>query len=58
MLVMEQMAERSGMSRWTLMKELKVERLHGAQNGKRGTWRVSEACFEAWLLGQRCEHQR
>lgn len=57
MLLMEQMTERSGMSRWTLMKELQIGRLHGAQNGVRGTWRVSEPCFEAWLVGEKCEHQ-
>lgn len=54
---MEDLVEESGISRWTLMKELQTGRLHGAQNKKRGTWRVEEACFRTWMLGENCSHQ-
>lgn len=56
-LRMAEMTERSGLSRWTLMKELQDGNLHGVHTKKYGTWRVYESCFDAWLLGFSCEHR-
>jgi len=54
---MDEMVEQSGLSRYTIMKELQAGRLHGGQRKKRGTWTVDEACFHAWMRGDECEHR-
>ncbi|MEV5068966.1 hypothetical protein MRBLMI12_000523 [Microbacterium sp. LMI12-1-1.1] len=55
---MEEMVEESGISRFTLMPALQEGRLHGIQHVPRGKWRVERTCFEAWLTGEECSHQK
>lgn len=57
-LRMEDVVRESGISRNTIMTALQVGKLHGAQNKKRGTWRVERGCMEAWMRGEDCEHRR
>ena len=55
-LRMEDMVAKSGLSRYTIMSELKRGALHGVQTKKYGTWRVQDDCFDLWLIGRRCYH--
>ena len=42
----------------TIRVALTAGELHGAQRVKGGRWLIREDCLEAWLDGQKCEHQR
>ncbi|MDL5351092.1 hypothetical protein [Microbacterium sp. zg-YB36] len=55
-MTMAEMVEESGISRYTIMPALQLEELHGGQPKTRGTWRVEEACFRAWMLNEPCPH--
>lgn len=57
-LKMAEICDRSGLSRWTLMKELQEGSLHGVQTKKYGTWRVDAECLDAWLAGEKCKHRK
>lgn len=56
-MIMKQMVEESGISRFTLQLRLSEGALHGTQGTARGRWRVHRDCFEAFMLGEMCEHQ-
>ncbi|MDF2506244.1 MAG: hypothetical protein K0Q52_103 [Microbacterium sp.] len=56
-LTMDELVKESGISRFTLMPALQRGDLHGFQRVKRGTWRVDRPCFDAWMAGEKCEHQ-
>ncbi len=56
-MVMKEMVEESKISRFTLALRLSEGKLHGTQNGTRGRWRVHRSCFEAFMVGEQCEHQ-
>lgn len=56
-MVMKEMVEESGISRFTLQLRLGEGALHGSQSKPRGTWRVHRNCFDAFMVGEKCEHQ-
>lgn len=56
-LRVEQMAAESGIHSQTILKALRTGKLHGGQAVKRGTWRVEEGCFRAWVRGDACSHR-
>jgi len=57
-MTMAEMVEESGISRYTIMPALQTGKLHGGQPKIRGTWRVEEDCFRAWMRGDQCEHRQ
>ncbi|WP_243061198.1 helix-turn-helix domain-containing protein [Nocardioides sp. SR21] len=42
----------------TVLKACEAEELHGVQRKARGRWRIHVDCLDAWIKGQRCEHQK
>ncbi|QHF24125.1 helix-turn-helix domain-containing protein [Rathayibacter sp. VKM Ac-2804] len=42
----------------TVRELLRSKELHGQQRKVRGPWTVKEPCLEAYLDGEKCEHQR
>ncbi len=40
-----------------IREALRAGTLHGAQNGKGGTWYIAEACLEAYMFGELCAHR-
>lgn len=57
-LNMAEMVELTGISRFTLAPALQRGELHGSQRVKRGNWRAEESCVTAWMLGEKCDHQK
>lgn len=42
----------------TVLRALEAGDLHGGQRKPGGRWSIRLACIDAWLDGQRCEHQQ
>lgn len=57
-LTTEQVAVAASRHVVTIRLALVSGELHGTQHVKGGRWLVREDCFEAWLDGEKCEHQR
>lgn len=56
-LTSDQAADAAGVHRQTLTNALRDGSLHGVQRMKRGNWRISESCLEAWIEGRPCPHK-
>ena len=41
----------------TIRKALEAGNLHGSQQAARGRWIIRRACLDAWITGEKCEHQ-
>lgn len=43
----------------TITRALRLRELHGYQSGnkRKGRWLVEPTCADAWVRGQKCEHQ-
>lgn len=41
----------------TIRKACESGELHGTQRTKNGRWSIRLTCLEAWLDGEKCEHQ-
>lgn len=53
----EQAAEYAGLSEDTIRRAAAVGDLHGGQRSAKGRWSFRLACLDAWLDGEKCEHQ-
>ena len=53
-----QAADHAGCHRDTVLKAVEAGELHGSQRKKNGRWRIHVDCLDAWIKGQRCEHQK
>lgn len=42
----------------TVRVALESGELHGTQRAKNCRWLIREDCAEAWIDGEKCEHQR
>lgn len=42
----------------TVLVALQTGELDGGQRKKGGRWRIHRDCLDAWLRGERCEHQK
>lgn len=47
----------SGNHTETLGEACRLGELHGAQRKKGGSWKIQQPCLEAWIAGEKCEHQ-
>ena len=50
-------AERANCHHVTVLKAVEAGELHGIQRKKYARWKFRPACVDAWLAGERCEHQ-
>ncbi|HEY0889911.1 MAG TPA: helix-turn-helix domain-containing protein [Nocardioides sp.] len=50
-------AAHSGFHPQTVRKACESGELHGSQRTKGGRWRIHRDCLDAWLRGEKCEHQ-
>jgi excisionase family DNA binding protein len=50
-------AEYLGIHENTIRIALEDGTLHGFQRSKGGRWHIRRECLEAWIGGERCEHQ-
>ena len=41
----------------TVRRALEDGKLHGSQSGAGGRWLIREECLDAWIDGEKCEHQ-
>ena len=41
----------------TIRRACETGNLHGGQRTKNGRWSIRRECLEAWLDGDKCEHQ-
>lgn len=53
-----QAAEYASCAPCTVLRALESGQLHGGQRVKQGRWSIRAACLDAWLDGEKCEHQR
>jgi predicted site-specific integrase-resolvase len=51
-------AARAGMHYQTLRVAASDGELHGYQRVVAGKWRFRPECVDAWVAGEKCEHQR
>lgn len=52
-----QAADYSGRHVDTIRRALEAGELHGGQRKPGGRWSIRRECLEAWLDGERCQHQ-
>lgn len=52
-----QAAEHAGCHHETIRRALEAGDLHGGQRKVKGRWSIRLECLDAWLDGQKCEHQ-
>lgn len=57
-LTTTEVAAYTGMHRNTVLAALESGHLHGMQPRVNCTWRIRRECVDAWLSGEKCEHQR
>lgn len=43
--------------RVTLWRHLESGELHGSQRKAKGRWVIRVECLDAWMAGEKCEHQ-
>ena len=41
----------------SIRRSLEAGELHGVQRKKGGPWSIRPACIDAYLAGEKCEHQ-
>lgn len=41
----------------SIRRSLEAGELHGVQRKKGGPWLIKPACIDAYLAGEKCEHQ-
>jgi len=41
----------------TILRKCESGELHGFQRTPRGRWRIHVDCLDAWIRGEKCEHQ-
>ena len=51
-------ADHTGYHTVTLLKALESGELHGSQRKPKGRWRIHVDCLDAWVAGEKCEHQQ
>lgn len=54
----QQAAEFTGRHPDTIRRALESGDLHGGQRKKNGRWSIRVTCLEAWVDGEKCEHQK
>lgn len=56
-LTVKQSAERLGYSTKTVYDAVQSGELHGLQRTKHTKWLIRPECLDAWVAGEKCEHQ-
>jgi len=51
-------ADYAGCHPTTVRKACEDSSLHGSQRTTKGRWRIHIDCLNAWVSGQKCDHQR
>ena len=57
-LTIPQAAEATDYSTKWIYDALRSGELHGSQRSKNAKWLIRSECLDAWVAGEKCEHQR
>jgi len=56
-LTVEQAANVTDYSTKTVYEAVRSGELHGSQRAKAAKWLIRPECLDAWVAGEKCEHQ-
>lgn len=56
-LTVEQAALATDYSTKTVYEAVRSGELHGSQRAKAAKWLIRPECLDAWVAGEKCEHQ-
>jgi excisionase family DNA binding protein len=56
-LTVQQAAEATGYSTKWIYNGVRSGELHGSQRSKTSKWLIRRECLDAWVAGEKCEHQ-
>lgn len=57
-LTVQQAAERTDYSDKWIYDAVRSGELHGSQRSKNAKWLIRPECLDAWVAGEKCEHQQ